>query len=93
MNIGKSNKAARSSGIKIRWIGMNGLNAAQISYETNISEIFYVYYDRQYHEPYGTGHDGNPSYRVAPVRSEEAARTRPRDGSSGERIQRSTRRD
>ena len=39
---------------------MNGLNAAQPSYETNISEIFYAYYDRQYHESYGAGHDGNP---------------------------------
>ena len=40
MNIGKSNNAARSSGIKIRWIGMNGLNAGQLSYETNTSEVF-----------------------------------------------------
>ena len=29
--------------------------------------FFYVYYDRQYHEPYGAGHDGNPPHRVAPV--------------------------
>ena len=70
---------------------MNGLNAAQLSYETNISEIFYAYYDRQYHESYGAGHDGNPPHRVAPVRSEEAAGTRPRDGSSGKRVQRSER--
>jgi TatA/E family protein of Tat protein translocase len=60
MNIGKSNNAARSSGIKIRWIGMNGLNAGQLSYETNVSEIFYAYYDRQYPEFDGAGHDGNP---------------------------------
>ena len=46
---------------------MNGLNAAQLSYETNISEIFYAYYDRQYHESYGAGHDGNPPHRVALV--------------------------
>ena len=73
MNIGKSNNAARSSGIKIRWIGMNGLNAGQLSYETNISEIFYAYYDRQYHEFDGAGHDGNPPHRVAPVWSKKAA--------------------
>ena len=36
---------------------MNGLNAA---HETNISEIFYAYYDRQYPEFDGAGHDGNP---------------------------------
>ena len=30
MDIGKSDDAARSSGIKIRWIGMNGLNAGQL---------------------------------------------------------------
>src|SRR2546430_16689793 len=40
-HIGKSNNAAHnSSGIKIHWIGMNGLYAAQPSYETNISEMF-----------------------------------------------------
>src|SRR5438034_26983 len=39
-HIGKSNNAAHnSSGIKIHWTGMNGLNAAQ-PYETNISENF-----------------------------------------------------
>jgi hypothetical protein len=52
---------------------MNGLNAAQPSYETNISEIFYAYYDRQYHESYGAGHDGNPPHRVASVRREKTA--------------------
>ena len=73
MNIGKSNNAARSSGIKIRWIGMNGLNAGQLSYETNVSEIFYAYYDRQYPEFDGAGHYGNPPYRVAPVWSKKTA--------------------
>jgi hypothetical protein len=73
MNIGKSNNAARSSGIKICWIGMNGLNAGQFSYETNISEIFYANYDRQYPEFDGAGHDGNPPYRVAPVWSKKTA--------------------
>jgi hypothetical protein len=29
--------------------------------------------NRQYHEFYGTGHDGNPAYRVAPVWSEKTA--------------------
>jgi hypothetical protein len=71
MDIGKSNNAAHSSGIKIRWIGMNGLNAAELSYQTNISEIFYAYYNRQYPEFYGAGHDGNPPHRVAPVRREK----------------------
>jgi hypothetical protein len=52
---------------------MNGLNATQPSYETNISEIFYAYYDRQYHEFYGAGHDGNPPHRVASVRREKTA--------------------
>ena len=50
---------------------MNRLNAAQLSYETNISEIFYAYYDCQYHESDGARHDGNPSHRVAPVRREK----------------------
>jgi hypothetical protein len=72
---------------------MNGLNAAQLSHETNIAEIFYAYYDRQYPEFDGAGHDGNPPHRVAPIWSEKAARTRPRDGSSGKRVQRSERRD
>jgi hypothetical protein len=54
---------------------MNGLNAAQLSYETQISEISYAYYDydRQYHESYGAGHDGNSPHRVTPVRREETA--------------------
>jgi hypothetical protein len=54
---------------------MNGLNAAQLSYETQISEISYAYYDydRQYHESYGAGHDGNSPDRVTPVRREETA--------------------
>ena len=40
-------------------------------YETNISEIFDAYNNRQYHESYGAGHDGNPPYRVAPVWSKK----------------------
>jgi len=52
---------------------MNELNAAQPSYETNISEFFYAYYNRQYHEFDGAGHDGNPAYRVAPVWSKKTA--------------------
>jgi hypothetical protein len=46
----------------------DGLNAA---HETNISEFFYAYYNRQYHESYGAGHDGNSPHRVAPVRSKK----------------------
>ena len=52
---------------------MNGLNTAQLPYETNTSEIFYVDYDRQYPESYGAGHDGNPPHRVALVRRKETA--------------------
>jgi hypothetical protein len=52
---------------------MNGLNAAQLSYETNISEIFYAFYNRQYFEFDGAGHDGNPPHRVAPVWSKKTA--------------------
>jgi hypothetical protein len=70
---------------------MNRLNAAQFSYETEISEIFYAYYDRQYHEPYGAGHDGNSSHRVALVRREETARARPRNGSGGQGVRRGPR--
>src|ERR1700758_4042024 len=33
--------------------------------------FFYAYYDRQYYEFNGTGHDGNPTHRVTPVRREE----------------------
>jgi hypothetical protein len=73
MNIGKSNNAARSSGIKIRWNGMNGLNAAQLFYETNIPRFFYAYNNRQYYESDGAGHDGNLPYRVAPFWSKKTA--------------------
>jgi hypothetical protein len=51
---------------------MNGLNTAQ-SYEPKYPEIFYASYNRQYHESYGAGHDGNPPHRVASVRREEIA--------------------
>jgi len=54
-------------------VSINRLNAAQLSYETNTSEIFYAYYARQYHESYGAGHDGNPTHRVTLVRGEETA--------------------
>ena len=50
---------------------MNGLNAAQLFYETNIPRFFYAYYNRQYPEFDGAGHDGNPPYRVAPVWSKK----------------------
>jgi hypothetical protein len=52
---------------------MNGLNAAQLFYETNIPRFFHAYYNRQYHESYGAGHDGNPPYRAAPVWSKKTA--------------------
>jgi hypothetical protein len=52
---------------------MNGLNAAQLFYETNIPRFFYAYYNRQYPEFDGAGHDGNPPYRVAPVWSKKTA--------------------
>jgi hypothetical protein len=52
---------------------MNGLNAAQLLYETNIPRFFYAYHNRQYYESYGAGHDGNPFYRAAPVWSKKTA--------------------
>jgi hypothetical protein len=52
---------------------MHGLNAAQLSNETNYPRFFYAFYNRQYHESYGAGHDGNPPYRVAPVWSKKTA--------------------
>jgi hypothetical protein len=33
----------------------------------------YAYYDRQYHEFNGAGHDGNPTHRVTPVRRKKTA--------------------
>jgi hypothetical protein len=52
---------------------MNGLNAAQLFYETNIPRFFYAYNNRQYYESDGAGHDGNPPYRAAPVWSKKTA--------------------
>jgi hypothetical protein len=53
---------------------MNGLNASQLLTK-QIAEISYAYYDydRQYHESYGAGHDGNSPHRLTPVRREETA--------------------
>jgi hypothetical protein len=51
------------------------MNDAQRSYERNPIGDFYAYYDydRQYHESYGAGHDGNPAHRPASIRREETA--------------------
>src|SRR4029077_14094203 len=47
----------------------NNLPLTKHAYDSN---------DRYYSEFDGAGHDGNPPHRLAPVWSEEAARTRPR---------------
>jgi hypothetical protein len=52
---------------------MNGLNAAQLLTKQTYPRFFYAYYNRQYHEFDGAGHDGNPAYRVAPVWSKKTA--------------------